>query len=71
MVCLSLNRYPAIFPKASQAASYVTPLPDGDDLLIVSRTAWHSTNNHDNDLVTFHRVPDFRRLADPFPFERC
>ncbi len=58
--------YPAILPGWRQAASYVTPLPDGEDLLIVSRTAWKSLNNHDNDLVTFHRVPDFRQLAKPF-----
>jgi len=55
--------YPVVFPGNRQAASYVTPLPDGEDLLIVSRTAWASKNNHDNDLVTFHRVPRFRGAA--------
>ncbi len=42
---------------------YTTPLVDGDDLLIVSRTASGDFNQHDNDMITFHRVQDFRTLA--------
>lgn len=59
-----------VFPGASQSANYVSPLIDGDDLLIISRTAWQSANNHDNDLVTFHRVPNFRRLGLPVSCSR-
>lgn len=62
--------YPVVFPEARQAASYVSPLVDGENLLIVSRTAWASTNNHDNDLVTFHKIPRFRALADLLPLEK-
>ena len=45
------------------AFNYTTPLVDGDDLLIVSRTSRDRPGFHDNDLVTFHRVSDFRALA--------
>ena len=46
-----------------QAFNYCSPLIDGDDLLIGSRTGHDSLNQHDNDRVTFHRVRQFRRLA--------
>ena len=39
------------------------PLIDGQDLLIVSRTSRNGRDQHDNDLITFHRFPDFRSLA--------
>ena len=42
---------------------YTTPLFDGNDLLIVSRSASGDYNQHDNDMITFHRVKDFRSLA--------
>ncbi len=48
---------------ASQAFNYCTPVIDGDDLLIVARTARNAPNQHDNDCVTFHRFPDFRDMA--------
>jgi hypothetical protein len=38
-------------------------LVDGDDLLVACRTAKNGLNQHDNDLVTFHRLSDFRRHA--------
>jgi len=53
----------ARWPETRQAFNYCSPLIDGEDLLIVSRTAQDSKNQHDNDRVTFHRVPEFRRLA--------
>ena len=53
----------AMWPKESQAFNYCTPLIDGDDLLLVSRTAEHARNQHDNDKITFHRVKAFRRTA--------
>jgi hypothetical protein len=46
-----------------QSFHYAAPLIDGDDLLIISRTSRDANNQHDSDLVTFHRVADFRRLA--------
>jgi hypothetical protein len=46
-----------------QSFHYAAPLIDGDDLLILSRTSKDAPNQHDSDLVTFHRVKNFRRLA--------
>jgi hypothetical protein len=42
---------------------YVFPLIDGPDLLILSRTSVNAPNQHDSDLITFHRVRSFRDLA--------
>jgi hypothetical protein len=53
----------AMWPSPLQAFNYTTPLIDGNDLLIVSRTSKNGRNQHDNDLVTFHRLRDFRGLA--------
>ncbi len=50
------------------AFNYTTPLVDGDDLLIVSRTS--REHYHDNDRVTFHRVSNFRSLAANLAPER-
>ena len=37
---------------------------DGDDLVIVSRSGdEHARNAHDGNLVTFHRVRNFRSLV--------
>ncbi len=68
----ALNWFPAgcvaQWPSPAQAFNYTTPLIDGEDLLIVSRTSRNGRDQHDNDLVTFHRLPDFRSLAlDLFP----
>lgn len=58
----------AQWPSPAQAFNYTTPLIDGRDLLIVSRTSRDGRDQHDNDLITFHRLPDFRSLAlDLFP----
>jgi len=42
---------------------------DGDDIVAVARTAWDAQNFHNANLLTFHRVPNFRRLtaADSAP----
>ena len=53
----------ATAPGVRQAFNYCTPLIDGEDLLVVSRTALEAANQHDNDRITFHRVAAFRRLA--------
>ena len=35
----------------------------GDDLLVLSRTAWNGSHSfHDSNFITFHRVPNFRRF---------
>ena len=63
----ALNWFPAgcvaQWPSPAQAFNYTTPLIDGQDLLIVSRTSRNGRDQHDNDLITFHRLPDFRSLA--------
>ena len=54
--------------KLRQSFMYACPLIDGDDLLILSRTSRDGRDQHDADLSTFHRLPDFRRLAlDLYP----
>jgi hypothetical protein len=59
-----LNWFPAgcltMWRRETQAFNYCTPVIDGQDLLLVSRTAEQSGNQHDNDKVTFHRFSDFR-----------
>ena len=51
-------------PTASTAAS-CTPsaVIDGPDLVILSRTSHDAANQHDADLCTIHRIPNFRSLA--------
>ena len=36
---------------------------DGDDMIAVSRTSWGGQNDHNANLMTFHRVPQFRTLT--------
>jgi hypothetical protein len=58
----------AMGPTSLYAFNYATPLIDGDDLLIVSRTSYD--HYHDNDRITFHRLRNFRSLAtNIFPGE--
>lgn len=46
------------------AAQYPSALIDGDDLLIVSRTAVNGADSyHNSNYITFHRVHDFRGLV--------
>ena len=63
----ALNWFPAgcvaAWPSPGQGFQYNALLVDGDDLLVSSRTAKNAANQHDNDLVTIHRVRDFRSLA--------
>ena len=42
---------------------------EGDDLVAVSRTSWGGQNYHNANLMTFHRVKNFRALtmADASP----
>ena len=65
----ALNWLPAgyviVWPLLRQASNYAGLLIDGDDLLVACRTACNSPNQHDNDLVTFHRVTNFRARAEP------
>lgn len=47
---------------------YVDWLFEGNDILVLSRTAYHdgkedAKNNHDANFLTFHRIEDFRSLA--------
>lgn len=53
----------AITPNPLQSFHYVTPHIDGDDLLLLSRTSVRAVNQHDSDLITFHRLNQFRTLA--------
>ena len=55
--CVAMSRNPL------QSFHYAAPLVDGDDLLVLARTSRDAPNQHDSDLVTFHRVEGFRRLA--------
>ncbi len=45
---------------------------DGDDIVFVSRTAWEDERGlarrwHDANMMTFHRIPNFRSLIIPEP----
>lgn len=55
--CIAMSTNPL------QSFHYAGALIDGNDLLILSRTSRDAPNQHDSDLVTFHRVRDFRSLA--------
>lgn len=63
----SLNWFPAGWVARTQdwtqAFHYPVMLIDGEDLILVSRTGRDSGNQHDVDMVTFHRVRRFRDLA--------
>ena len=51
-------------PADNAARHYATMAIDGDDLVIVSRSGDERARNaHDGDIVTFHRVRDFRKLV--------
>ena len=53
----------AVGPADNASRHYATMMISGDDLLIVSRSGDERARTaHDGDLVTFHRVKDFRRL---------
>ena len=45
---------------------YVSLAFDGDDLIFLSRTAFNRAQNfHDNNYLTFHRIPAFRERFAP------
>ncbi len=46
-----------------QSFMYGKPVVDGDDMLVISRSAVHGPDQHDADCATFHRIHDFRSLA--------
>lgn len=48
-------------PTDKYAFNYTAPLIDGEDLLIVSRSS--DRHFHDNNMITFHRLKNFRSLA--------
>jgi hypothetical protein len=48
-------------PTGDYAFNYTTPLIDGEDLLVVSRSS--DRHFHDNNMITFHRLKNFRSLA--------
>ena len=53
----------AVGPADNAARNYATLAISGDDILILSRSGdENAKNNHDNNLVTFHRVRNFRKL---------
>ncbi|MFW6327672.1 MAG: sialidase family protein [Bacteroidota bacterium] len=47
----------------NQSYMYATPVIDGDDLAVISRSSINSGHQHDADFATFHRVQNFRSLA--------
>lgn len=55
----------AVWPLMRQSSNYCGMLIDGDDLLVASRTSRNAPNQHDNDVSTFHRIKNFRRLTEP------
>jgi hypothetical protein len=63
----ALNWFPAGWiaaaEKVTQSFMYPSMVVDGDDLVLLSRTARESGDYHDADLATFHRITDFRSKA--------
>ncbi len=55
--CVAMSR--SIF----EAFSYASQLIRGNDLLVISRTSQGGFNQHDTNLVTLHRIQNFRALA--------
>ncbi len=53
----------AIVSTFMESFSYTSQLIHGDDLLIAARTSLAGKNQHDTNLVTLHRVKDFRALV--------
>ena len=54
----------AVGPTDHSARHYATMILDGDDLCIVSRSGDENARTaHDGNIVTFHRVRDFRSLV--------
>ncbi len=53
----------AVGPTDHSARHYATMIQDGDDLFIVSRSGDERARTaHDGNIVTFHRIKDFRKL---------
>lgn len=63
----SLNWFPcgwiAFADGWSQSFHYPVMIIDGNDIAIISRTAFKSSDPHDVDMATFHRIKNFRNLA--------
>lgn len=53
----------SMWPSPLQAFMYPSVAIYGNDIVFVSRTSCEAQNQHDADLVTFHRIPNFRSLA--------
>ena len=54
----------AVGPADGASRNYATMMISGDDIFVVSRSGDLSAkNNHDTDLVTFHRIRNFRKLV--------
>jgi hypothetical protein len=53
----------AVMERPWDGFQYAAPCIDGDDLVLLARTAIDAANQHDSNLITFHRVKDFRSLA--------
>lgn len=54
----------SIGPSPKQARHYASMAFDGDDLVVLSRSAdSRAPNAHDGNLITLHRVKDFRALV--------
>ena len=48
-----------------QARSYASMAIDGEDLILLARTGdEHALSGHDTNIISFHRVKDFRSLID-------
>jgi len=62
-----LNWFPAgvvaMWPSPLQAFMYPSAAIDGNDIVFISRTSQQAPNQHDADIVTFHRIQNFRSLA--------
>jgi hypothetical protein len=54
----------AVGPVEQGSRHYASMIIDGEDLHVLSRSGdERASNAHDGNLITFHTIPDFRRLV--------
>lgn len=64
LICWTFAGLVAVGPSENGARNYATMIISGDDMFIVSRAGdERSKTPHDNNLVTFHKITDFRKLV--------
>ncbi len=56
-------RFVAFSSHLLEAFSYAWLMIDGDDIVVMCRTSQGGLNNHDTNMITMHRIKNFRQLV--------